>query len=433
LDTALVIIFVGLLVFLAHAFVALSDRTRVPDVLSLILIGLVIGPILRIVTPDDFGKVGHVFTIVALIVILFEAGIDLDFERVWSSLRGALLLTIVSYSIAFALLSVSVFYLTSLPLEASLFVGAVCAGPAPAVVIPLVRNLQLQESTRTTLTLESAVGEALCVLISLGILEAIRLSGVQVGHLVGRLLSAFLLGVAVGAIGGYVWSIALNRIRELRYAMFTTLAFAFVVYGVAEILGFSGPVAALAFGIVLGNPGLLRIPHPAKYSSLSPIGHNETERLFFGEVVFLLKTFFFVYIGLSIQLSDVVLGVLSGGLVLALLVARLIAVRFSADKMRTSREAAMMSVMVPKGTATAVLASLPLQLGLAGAQSIQSLVYAVIVTSCVVTALFIFLLEKTPLSRLYGLVFAAYSTSQLEPEDPDGSTRKLTRKSQKSH
>jgi cell volume regulation protein A len=430
MEIALVIIFVGLLVFLAHAFVAVFDRTRVPDVLSLILIGLLIGPILRIVSPHDFGRVGHVFTIVALIIILFEAGIDLNIERIWTSLRSAVILTVVSYILAFILLFAVIFYISGLALEASLFVAAVSAGPAPAIVVPLVKNLSLHERARTMLTLESAVGEALCVLVSLGILEAMRFSNVQVGHVLGRLLSAFVFGVAVGLLGGYIWSLALNRVRELQHAIFTTPAFVFVTYGIAEILGFSGPVAALAFGVTLGNPGLLKIPHPSRYSALSPIGHNETERLFFGEIAFLLRTFFFVYIGLSIQLSDVRLAAISGGLVLVLLVARLIAVRVSVDKMTTSKDAAMMSVIIPKGTATAVLASLPLQLGLASAQAMQELTYGLIVASCIVTALFIFFLEKTSLSKAYGLVLKTYRTTLEASEEKPlvrvrGSTRRI--------
>ena len=85
MEHALVLVFIGLLVFLAHLFVALFERTRVPDVLYLILIGVIVGPVLGIVSPEDFGKVGGVFTTVALVVILFEAGLELSVESLRSS------------------------------------------------------------------------------------------------------------------------------------------------------------------------------------------------------------------------------------------------------------------------------------------------------------------------------------------------------------
>ena len=43
MELAPVIVFVGLLIFLAHFFVALFEKTRIPDVLYLIIIGLILG------------------------------------------------------------------------------------------------------------------------------------------------------------------------------------------------------------------------------------------------------------------------------------------------------------------------------------------------------------------------------------------------------
>jgi len=47
--------FIGLAVFLAH-FLALQFRhTNVPDVLVLVVLGIVLGPLTGVVTADDFG------------------------------------------------------------------------------------------------------------------------------------------------------------------------------------------------------------------------------------------------------------------------------------------------------------------------------------------------------------------------------------------
>ena len=133
MEHAAVIIFVGLLVFLAHFFVFLFERTKVPDVLYLILIGLVIGPVLGIVVPEDFGKMGSIFTTIALVVILFEAGLELNFHTLWSTLRRTVLITTLSYFVTMVLLSSVVFLLTGLSTLTSVFIGAVLAAPAPSV------------------------------------------------------------------------------------------------------------------------------------------------------------------------------------------------------------------------------------------------------------------------------------------------------------
>ena len=148
METALVIVFIGLLVFLAHLFVALFERTRIPDVLYLILIGIIIGPVLQIVTPEDFGKVGNVFTIVALVVILFEAGLELSVESLRESFGNTVIITIVSFVVTTLLATAAVYQFTNLDIPFSLFVGVLLAGPAPAVVIPLIKHLEISGGRR---------------------------------------------------------------------------------------------------------------------------------------------------------------------------------------------------------------------------------------------------------------------------------------------
>ena len=66
-----VLIFLGILVFSAHLFSMIFSKKKIPDVLLLLVIGVLIGPVLGFVTPEDFGSVGSVFTSITLVVILF--------------------------------------------------------------------------------------------------------------------------------------------------------------------------------------------------------------------------------------------------------------------------------------------------------------------------------------------------------------------------
>ncbi len=409
METGLIIAFVGLLVFLAHVFFALFERTRVPDVLYLIIIGVLVGPVLELVHPDDFGKIGPVFTTIALVLILFEGGMELGFETLRRSLRGTLAITGLSYVLALGLLLAALMTLTNLSLGNAAFVAAVLAGPAPALVIPLARSLGMREHSRTTLTLESALGEALCILTALAILESQRVQEVQVGKVLGSLLASFLFALIFGVSGGFFWSLLLNRIRELQHAMFTTPAFVFVVYGITEFLGFSGPVAALAFGITMGNAGLLSFNLLTRITSLSPIHHNEVEKGFFGEIVFLLKTFFFVYLGLSLRLTDVITASVAAALILALLLSRLVSVRLSTTRTDTSlADARLMSLLIPKGTAAVVLGSLLVQEGMEGALAVQEVIYAVVAASIIATSAGIFLAAKTRVMNVLNVFFPGY-------------------------
>ncbi len=412
MESAPIVVFIGILVFLAHLFVALFERTRVPDVLYLILIGIVIGPVLNIVGPEDFGKIGHVFTTIALVVILFEGGLELRIEQLLTTWRGTLVVTLICYLSAWAALTATALWLMQLPFALALFLGAALAGPAPAVVIPLVRQMTLNPSAGTLLMLEAPLGEALSIIISLTIIESVRLDAINIGHVVGRLISSFGFALIIGALGGFMWSVLLHRIRQLRHAIFTTPSFILVLFGLTEFLGFSGPVAALTFGIMLGNLGTKEIPWLSRRYNLTPLQHNETEKAFFGEIVFLIKTFFFVYLGTSIALTDRWTLIVAAGITGALLVARLLAVRLSVrNDWMTIKDVSNVGVMIPKGTAAAVLASIPLQMNLAFGEPIRDVTNAVIVVSILFSAFLVFLIDKTPSARVFGVFFRGYPQS----------------------
>jgi cell volume regulation protein A len=397
-ELAPVIIFVGVLVFAAHFFVFAFERTRVPDILFLIAIGIVVGPVLNIVQTQDFGKLGGVFTTIALVVILFEGGLEIGVDSLKSSWRGTILITVVSFVIALVLLFAVLLLLGQLSLGMALFVAAVLAGPAPSVVIPLVRQLKVSESLKTTMVLESPLGEAISIVAALAILQTFKMTEVEPGRLLGSLFSSFIIAFVIGAVGGYFWSTLLHQMRQLRNAIFTTPSFVFIVYGVSEFFGFSGPVASLTFGIILGNVEAIKIPWLVKKLKLTPMVHNEVERQFFGEIVFLLKAFFFVYLGLTIRFSNPWILTLSLVLVLALLLSRFLSVRLTLSHFGDVGDAMAASVLIPRGIAAAVLAFLPLQMGIEGGEVIRDLINSAVIVSILATGFMTFGIERTSLA-----------------------------------
>ena len=394
-DLATVILFIGGLVFLAHAFVAVFERTRVPDVLWLILIGVMLGPAFGIVRPQDFGKVGSVFTTIALVIILFEGGLEISVAELRKAWKNTILVTVFTYMIAWALLSGALVLALPLSTLESLYVGAILAGPAPSVVIPLARHMKISDSGRTTLMLESPIGEAISIVMALALLQTLEMGRMSVGLVLGQLIASFVFAIVLGAISGYLWSLTLDRVRQLRNAIFLTPSAVFIVYGLTEFLGYSGPIAALAFGIILGNVATLDLPWIHQRTKLSPLAHSETEKLFFSEAVFLVKTFFFVYLGISLQLGDYVALATGLALVGGLLLARVLGVQLATRILGgTGDDLVSMSVLIPKGTAAAVLAGLPIQLGLQRGGQMQDLVYGVVFLSIIATAVLVYLAER---------------------------------------
>lgn len=417
METALVILSVGILVFLGHFFSALFEKTRVPDVLPLLLLGVLFGPLLGWVTPGAFGKVGGIFTTVALIVILFQSGLGLKIPDLKKSLGTGLGLTLVGYFLTVITVAVLADRFLPLNIIESLILGSVLGGTSSAVVIPIIEKVRLGNEARTSLLLESTFSDVLCIVGTLGLLQYTAQPDIRFGAVAGNILSSFLLASLIGAAGGFAWSLFLARIRRLENSTFLTPAFVFILFGVAELLGYSGAIVALAFGIVLGNG--LGLPFLRGRLKSNPVRLNEMELSFFSEVVFLLKTFFFVYIGLSLRLSDLNLLLCGLGITLVLFLLRILVVRLSLSSKANSRwDASVAAVLNPKGLAAAVLAGIPLEWGLPGGAVIQSVVYAAVLFSILVTAVLIPMLSIPVIQKTYSEFFRPFKQDPLETSDP---------------
>ncbi|HCJ67237.1 MAG TPA: sodium:proton exchanger [Elusimicrobia bacterium] len=411
---AIVIVAVGLLVFLAHLFSALFERTRVPDVLPLVLLGFLVGPIFGLVPPEAFGKVGNVFTSIALVVILFQSGLGLNFLTLRESMMPGIKITVVNFMGTTIVVSLFSIFLLGMSVLEGLTLGSILGGTSSAVVIPMVSKLRLQQGSRTMLLLESTFSDVLCIVVTIAFIQAIKYHELIPSLIFGQIVASFLLATVIGAFAAFFWSNVLSRVRRLENSTFTTPAFVFIVFGVTELLGYSGAISVFAFGIVLGNIQKVPLTIFRKFASLQPITLNETEKAFFSEIVFLLKTFFFVYIGLSIrinQLIPIIIGLLYTLVVFAI---RIPVVRLSMDKALGRLDASLASVIVPKGLAAAVLASLPLQAGIEKGVIMQDVTYAVILFSIIATTILTFLIEKNILQKPYSSVFSKYASDSVE-------------------
>jgi NhaP-type Na+/H+ or K+/H+ antiporter len=403
------ILVVGALIFAAHAFTGIFSRTRVPDVLLLTIIGILLGPVLHLVTPANFGSIGPIFATVTLIIILFEAGLSLDLDVLRGAIRPTLSLTGINFSITLLAIGFAGQYLLAVPLRLGLMLGAIVASTSPAVIVPLTRKLVMTESSKTIVFLESALSDVLSIVVAIGFMDSYRFGQVHFTQMVGQLVATLLLAGIAGAAAAFLWSALLVRIRGLENSIFTTPAFVFVLFGLVEIFGFSGYVAAVVFGAVLGNIEVFHgVPWMRKYLPDEAITLNEAERTFLGEVVFLLKTFFFVYVGVSIRFTDVRLLYVAVALVVLIFALRIPAARLGLRRDTPVRDASLIAIMSPKGLAAVVLASMPLEQNLSNGLTIQSVTYNIVFLSIVVTSVLSFLIERTALARFYGLFFRGF-------------------------
>ncbi|MGQ9538443.1 MAG: cation:proton antiporter domain-containing protein [Candidatus Bathycorpusculaceae bacterium] len=358
----LALILAGLIIVIGFLGNYLFERTGFPDMILLIVLGMIIGPFARLVDAASIMPLAPYLAALALVFILFDGGIAMNIYHVFAESPRAAVLAFTGFGMSVV---VTTFFMTfvvipDMPIFYSMLFGTILGGSSSIVVISLTSKINVSEKCATILRLESAITDILCIIFSLAIIEVILGGSVDPITIGQSIASRFSTGMVLGIFSGLVWLGILKRIAKASYAYMLTLAVVLLAYAFSEFLGGSGSLCCLLFGMVLGNEReiyrILRMERPS--NTVIDVGLKRFE----SEIAFLLRTFFFVYIGLIVSIGEI--KTIFIGVILSLL---LLLVRFGAVKIATVRcselaeERSIMSVMLTRGLAAAVLATLPMQ------------------------------------------------------------------------
>jgi potassium/hydrogen antiporter len=386
----------GLLVL---AFVAnrLVRFTGVPDVIILMLTGVIIGPVLHWVDPDVFRGATQGFGSLALILILFEGGLDLKLGEILSHFAGGFFLAIFSYSLSSAAIAFVCRHILHFDWISSLLVGAVLGCISSSIIIPVLQQVPLRREVRVTLLVEASLGDALAVL-AVTCLLGIAAGGTATARDISwHLMSSLILGTAAGVLAGMLWSYLLPVLSDERFWHVLTFAAVLLVYSGTHVLMGNELFAVLVFGLTLSNfPAVRRRLHldeslGAEWFSHTLLSHQgstlqrQKQMLtFHGELAFLIRTFFFVLLGALVNFAGLRANILLAlASFAALLFARWMVVQFTRIVFRgfTSQERELMVWFVPRGLITAVLGIDVLEARGAQFAFLPSLAFAVILLS----------------------------------------------------
>ena len=400
MNIPIIIISIGLLIFGAHLFNGLFRFTKIPNVLILLVIGIIIGPLLNIVRETHFGSIGPIFTSITLILIMFESGTNLKIGELFKSIGSAFLITLFNF-IASALIGTFAAYtfFPTLDILSSVFFGVIIAGTSSAVVIPIIKQLKMNEKGATTLLLESALSDVLCLVVGLALLEAMKQGVFELTAILDTIWKSFLIASLIGFAGGFLWSLIIHFTRILENSRVMNIAFVFIIYGLTEYLNLNGGIAVLIFGITLGNAYLLQnTPLKSVFIAKELI---KDEKDFFSELVFILATFFFVYVGICMKFGSIGIYLIAFLIVALIIIVRPLSIKILVKTKMSFKDLSIMSIMAPKGLVPAILASIPIQYGIAGGEDIQMLSFAVVLLSILICSILVIVLSKNPFKIVY--------------------------------
>ncbi len=358
---------IGSIIFIGFFGNMIFNRFRIPDVLILVFLGMAIGPDLLgerfgLVTQEalmDIDEFRDVFLSAALVIILFDGGLCLDIRSVIESMRLSAFMSVLTFILEMSGVALALHFIMDIDLTLALILGAIVGGTSGAIVIPIANKLRIQPRTKAVMVMESAITDVLVVVVALTMISVVQLGEFELLSVAEELAIKFLVGGVVGFLAGVVWLFVLQRLHHQPLSYMITIAALFLIAGLVEVVGSSGAVAALAFGLSMGNKQFVRRRLTSITLKLSTNGNIQQ---FHSEITFFVRTFFFVYLGLLFRFDTFTEIHLVAGLLLIAVIATIRWITAMATwKIGTLNieDAIALWGLMPRGLAAAVLATLP--------------------------------------------------------------------------
>lgn len=364
----------------------LFKKISFPDILVLLALGYVAGHVLHIVDPAWVARASPLIASLSLVIILFDGGLGMDFFHARASATRAVALALLTLGISMVAATVFVHFYLGWGLMNSLLLGAIVGGTSPAIVMPLIRRAKVSGEVCSLLHIESGLNGALVIVIALVILEVMTVgaAGNVPSAIVAAIGRRFIIGLVIGGAAGFAWLWVLTFIEGEIYDDILTLAVLFLLFLGVESLQGSGAIFALVFGFVLGNGmDFARFMRTKRTIEI----HN-TMMKFHRQISFLVKTFFFAYLGMMITFDDP--GIILPAVILSfvLLGVRCIIV-WGIARRKTSLVGSrgILTAMLPRGLSAAVVAEIAATSAIPNARLYPDIVILVIVTTVTISAL----------------------------------------------
>ncbi|MFO7693410.1 MAG: cation:proton antiporter [Vicinamibacterales bacterium] len=366
--------------------------TKVPSVLLLVGLGVVLGPVTGLIRSDALLAIAPFFGAAALLVILFEGGLELEIVHVARHAPKTALLAAVVFALSLAGVAALAYVFLGFSLLTALMLGAILAATSPAICMPVVSGLSVRNDVKTVVKLESAMGEVLLIVSVVLLIESYNSGAADAMSWVWGLSRSLLVALVISTIAGVLWSRLVGWMGREPLSYMLTLGMVCLLYFAVEELGGSPAIAILLFGLLLANMQSIAGRFGPRFLELFGVNVRE-EQFVLGqfmvnitaELSFLVRTFFFVYLGLLLDFSALswTLAAWTVAIFGLLLLSRRLGVGLFGRRAPSFSPAELQMIMAlqPRGLATAVVAFLPMQAGVAGSDQFPVYAFAIIVLS----------------------------------------------------
>jgi cell volume regulation protein A len=225
------ILFIG---FLGNMF---FKKTGWPDILFLIAVGVIVGPLLNIFSKNDFIPFLPIISTFTLLMILFRGGMELNlFEVVSGSLR-ALFQASAYFALGTVWTAVFLHFVTGWEWMDCFMLGSIVSQTGAVAIVPLAKKIGVQAESATLLSIEATITSIFNIVFFYAFLET-RLGGIlNLPEALTFIAAKFSVGIVIGVIMGLLWLRILFYLRKEELTYMATIGIILIGYCVRNTAG----------------------------------------------------------------------------------------------------------------------------------------------------------------------------------------------------
>src|SRR5690625_979456 len=247
-----------------------SWRYRMPAIVVMSITGLIVGPFLGIINPEeDFGNLYDPIISVAVAIILFEGSLHLKFQELRGLGKPLFRIATLGAFIAWILGSLTAHYIAGLTWPVAFVIGGLFIVTGPTVILPLLRQSKLKPRPAKILKWEGIIVDPVGVLLAVFAFEIVTYitaddpNGKSLLLFFGVAILAVIFGWLCGRI--LAWLFDTGHVPEFLKTptVFVTViaCFAFV----DEMISGTGLLSVTAMGMTLANTGTSSVADMRKF------------------------------------------------------------------------------------------------------------------------------------------------------------------------
>ena len=305
MDYNIIIVSLSVCIVLSYFFNEIAKRTNVPSVLMLIVAGVIVGQLLNFFPQYNVDFFPHlkVLGTIGLIMIVLEGALDLELTKEKRGLIGKATMLAVLGILGSVLFIAPIFhFLLNMDAGLSLLYATPLAVISSAIVIPSV--MSLNDYDKELLIYESCISDIIGIMIFNLILSIMQTQ--EVGGSIADFSVEFLVTILVSFVIG-IGLVLLFKFLNAKVKLFFFISILILIYALGKMMHLSPLVMILMFGLILKNHSLFFIGPLKNLMTRMEFKKMENDfHIISRETAFVLRTFFFIVFGLTIDLLSLV-------------------------------------------------------------------------------------------------------------------------------